>query len=81
MVRPSFIACSISGTIILIATLIAIANISSLSKDSFKLISILLLIGIGFGIHANNHYYEEIYFNFNPLVGKWTPNDEPTKNI
>jgi len=81
MARPSFIASTISGTIILIATFIAIGNISSLSKDSFKLISVLLLIGIGFGIHAMNHYYEEIYFDFNPLIGKWTPNDEPNKNF
>ena len=79
MVRPSFIASAVSGTIILIANLIAIVNLSVLSKDSFKLISVLLLIGIGFGIHGICHYYEEIYFNFNPLVGKWIPDDDPNK--
>ena len=81
MVRPSFIASAISGTIILIATLIALINLSTLSKDSFKLISVLLLLGIAFGIHGISHYYEEIYFNFNPLVGKWTPDDYPNKNV
>ena len=81
MVRPSFIASAISGTIIIIATLIAIVNLSSISKDSFKLVSILLLLGIAYGIHGISHYYEEIYFNFNPLVGKLTPDDDPNKNV
>ena len=77
MVRPSFIASTVSGIIILIASIISILNMKALSKDSFKLVTILLLIGIAFGIHAIGHYYEEIYFDFNPLVGKWKVNDDP----
>jgi hypothetical protein len=32
---------------------------------------ILSLLGIGIGIHAENHY-EEVHYDWNPLQGKWT---------
>jgi len=39
----------------------------------------ILLISIAFGIHALLHHYEEIYYNFNPLNGKWHIYDEIQK--
>ena len=69
--RPSFIISAISGTIIFIATILFIVNIKGISKDTNKFIELLLLIGIGFAIHGISHYYEEIYFNFNPLTNNW----------
>lgn len=77
MTRPSIIASSFSGLLILIAILFSIQKRNEILQDSYKSIIILLLIAIGLGIHGLSHYYEEIYFDFNPLVGKWKINDEP----
>ena len=77
--RPSFIISAISGTIIFIASILFFINIKSISKDINMFIGLLLLIGIGFAIHGISHYYEEIYFNFNPLTNNWKVNDKPTK--
>ena len=74
--RPSFIISRFSGIIILIATILFILNIKAISKDTIKLIQILLLFAIGLGNHAISHYYEEIYFNFNPLTNNWTIYDK-----
>jgi hypothetical protein len=73
--RPSFISSAISGTIILIALIMYIVNITKFKIT--KNIMILLLLGIGFGVHSICHYYEEIYFNYNPFIGKWKIDDEP----
>ena len=44
--------------------------------NSFQIAILISLISICLGIHGIHHYYEEIYFNFNPLVGKWAINDD-----
>ena len=74
--RPSFIISTLSGIIILIATILFAVNIKAISKDTTKLIQILLLLAIGLGNHAISHYYEEIYFNFNPLTNNWAIYDK-----
>ena len=73
--RPSFIASALSGTIIFIAFILFCINFKSISKNPYEFIVILSLIGIGFGVHSVSHYYEEIYYDFNPLDGKWKIRD------
>lgn len=79
MKRPSFIATSISGIIIFVAFILFIINFKLFSSDPVNLINTLLFLGISFGLHAVAHYYEEIYYDFNPFIGKWIPKDEPKK--
>lgn len=81
MVRPSFIASGISGTIILIAFILFFIYLKNKNEDTYKLIVLLSLIGIGFGVHGISHSYEEIYFDFNPFIGKWYPKNEPKINF
>jgi F0F1-type ATP synthase assembly protein I len=79
--RPSFIASVLSGTIIFIAFVLFWLNLKYIYQDPYKLIVILTLIGIGFGIHSISHYYEEIYYDFNPMIGKWSGKDTPSLKI
>jgi hypothetical protein len=80
MTRPSIIISSLSGLLIIISIAFSIGKRDEFLKDSFKILILLLLIAIGLGIHSMSHYYEEIYFDFNPLVGKWKINDSPKKS-
>jgi hypothetical protein len=77
--RPSFIISALSGTIIFIAIILFFINIKTISKDPKILTELLFLMGIGFAIHGISHYYEEIYFNFNPLTNDWKVNDKPIR--
>ena len=79
--RPSFIASALSGTIIFIAFILFCVNYTSVSQNSYQFIVVLSLIGIGFGVHSLSHYYEEIYYDFNPFVGKWSGKDEPSIKV
>lgn len=74
--RPSFIISVLSGIIIFIAMILFILNFKMLSINTPKFIELLILLGIAFGVHSINHYYEEIYFNFNPLTNNWTIYDK-----
>ena len=74
--RPSFIASLLSGLIIFVATILFIVNIQTLYVNTPKFIELLILLGIAFGVHGISHYYEEIYFDFNPLTNKWTVHDK-----
>ena len=77
--RPSFIASAISGMLIFVSLVLFVIHFKDMKNDSFKVILLLTLLGIGFGIHGISHVYEEVYFGFNPLIGKWKVNDEPQK--
>ena len=79
--RSSFIASALSGTIIFIAFILFCINFKSISKNPYEFIIILSLIGIGFGIHSVSHYYEEIYYDFNPFIGKWSGKDTPSLKV
>jgi len=74
--RPSFIVSVLSGLIIFIAAIIFILNFKILSMNTPKFVELLLFLGIAFGVHGISHYYEEIYFNFNPLTNNWTIYDK-----
>lgn len=77
--RPSFISTGISGTLAFIGTVFILIEIYK-NYNNMNLLTIgmlLLLMAIAFGVHAIGHYVEEIYFNFNPLIGKWAINDYP----
>lgn len=77
--RPSFIASGVSGVLSFIGTILILyevfKNYNNISL--LKIGELLILISIAFGIHAFGHYMEEIYFNFNPLIGNWRLNDMP----
>ena len=77
--RPSFLAASLSGLVLLYATILLICDYKELSKDNF--IIILFLMALGYGVHGIQHSYEEIYYDFNPFVGKWKISDDPKKMI
>ena len=79
--RPSFIASALSGTIIFAALILFFINYQNISKNPYEFIVILTLIGIGFGIHSVSHYYEEIYYDFNPFIVKWPGKDEPSVKV
>ena len=67
--RPSFLGTGINAITATIATVIFLLNYRTM--NNVDMIKILLLISIAFGIHALLHHYEEIYYDFNPLIGKW----------
>ena len=78
--RPSFIIGMLAGLLIFISIIISIMNYNIISKDATTTVLILLIFSIAIGIHGIHHVYEELYFNFNPLTGKWVPNDEYKNN-
>ena len=71
--RPSFLAHAFNGLTLFIALILFGINYKQFDIQS--LIKILLLISIATGIHGLTHHYEEIYYDFNPLVGKWNIRD------
>jgi len=76
--RPSIIASSLSGIILLIVIVLFFYNLEQLKQNPYQIMVILSLLGIGIGIHAENHYEEEVHYDWNPLQGKWTGNDTPS---
>ena len=72
--RPSILASSISAILIIIVAIMLFNNYKSF--DIYQIAILLSLISIYLGVHSIHHYYEEIYFDFNPLVGKWKINDD-----
>jgi hypothetical protein len=77
--RPSFMGLILSGFLLLIALIIIVLNSRYLKIN--EIIYITLLFSIGISVHSLLHSNEEIYFNFNPMVGLWNPNDNPSKKI
>lgn len=71
--RPSFILQIISGFLILYSILLISQNYKTYVEDSdkYKLIMLVFLASIAFGIHGITHSIEEIHYNFNPLEGNW----------
>jgi hypothetical protein len=76
--RPSFILQIISGFLILYSVLLISETYKTylVDKDKYKLIIIVFLASIAFGIHGIQHSIEEIHYNFNPLEGNWGKRDE-----
>lgn len=77
--RVSFIVSGLSGTFAFIGTLFILYEVFKNYKNinALKIGELLILISIAFGIHALGHYMEEIYFNFNPLIGNWKIHNYP----
>jgi hypothetical protein len=77
--RPSFIIGVISGTLVTVATFIFFYELAykKTPVDNINLAYILMGLAAAYGIHGLSHSFEEIYFDFNPLDGKWHVNDEP----
>ena len=80
--RPSFLSAGFSGIFILFALCRFFKNLyfGINDYDSSILIITLLLFATAIGIHSISHSIEEIYYDFNPLVGKWQIHDESKKN-
>lgn len=76
--RPSFILQIISGFLILYSILLMSQNYKTYVEDSdkYKLIMLVFLASITFGVHGITHSIEEIHYNFNPLEGNWGRNDD-----
>lgn len=77
--RPSIIAQGFSGIIICLALIYFLYKLNY-NKHEFNIpsiITILLLFSIALGIHGLLHINQEIYYDFNPLAGKWKINDNP----
>ena len=81
--RASFVYHQITAIISIISTLISLywmyKNYNA--KDSaYKTAIILILLSISWGVHGLIHFWEEVYFDFNPLAGKSTIHDFPVRN-
>lgn len=76
--RPSFILQIVSGFLILYSILLMSQNYKTYvdDADKYKLIVIVFLAIIAFGIHGIQHSIEEIHYNFNPLEGNWGKHDD-----
>lgn len=75
--RVSFLLAAISGIILIFGTILTVLKYKKMEISS--LIIIILLLAIGYGVHGIQHFYEERYYNFNPLAGKWKVYDEVQK--
>lgn len=76
--RPSIIAQSISGLIILIAVFLIYKNYNEITIK--ELIQMLMLIAIGIALHGVGHTFEEVLYDYNPFKMKnkfILPPDEP----
>lgn len=71
--KPSFLGLIATGFLNLLAVILILVN--SASIDAPMLIQITLLLCISIGIHSMLHFQQEIHYDFNPLEGKWIPQD------
>ena len=67
--RPSFLGLAIGGLLLGIAAVVAAIHYRRLGL--FPAIYILLLASIAVSTHSILHFYEEVVYEWNPLVGKW----------
>jgi hypothetical protein len=65
---PSFYAHALNGLFLLIAILLVIMNRNELKRlKPSKMIIIVLLFSLGFGIHSLTHLGLEKVYGFNPI--------------
>jgi len=68
LLTPSFFSLFINGIVLLILSFVVIFNFRSFVKTEYiKLLPILGIISIAFGIHGTLHLGLEQAYNFNPL--------------
>lgn len=75
--RPSIVISALSGIIILYVFFTFVSLLPSLSAK--EKLNFLLLLSIALGIHAIQHSTDELYYDFNPLVGKFELRDNPVR--
>lgn len=73
--RASFLSFIFCAILALIATILFLMHYKEM--DNVTIIQLLFLMTIAWGIHAIHHYYEEVYYGFDLLQGKWKVNDVP----
>lgn len=79
--RPSFLTSVLSVIIYLFAFLYFLIVKHNI-KDDHNHIIILFLLSIVIGLHSLHHYFEEIYYNYNPLkTFTIIPSDEVQRKI
>lgn len=71
--RPSFIGLIASGILILTALVLLVAMQGPVGKPHG--VMIVLLLSIAVSGHSLLHSIEEIVYHFNPMMGKWMPDD------
>lgn len=69
MCRPSIYGHFLNGILLFIGIIYII--LSRAQYDNKELGIIFVLLSIAIGVHALTHYFEEIFYDFNPLAGKW----------
>uniref|UniRef100_A0A6C0BLM1 Fatty acid desaturase n=1 Tax=viral metagenome TaxID=1070528 RepID=A0A6C0BLM1_9ZZZZ len=69
--RPSYLAAGMNG--VLMAGVVILALIYWSIMDGYQKVMVISLISVQLGVHAILHHIEEIYYDFNPLEGKWSP--------
>lgn len=67
--RPSFLGLVLGGLLIGLAAVAVVIHYRKLGL--LPVIYILLLASIAISAHSVLHFYEEVVYNWNPLVGKW----------
>ncbi len=78
--RPSFIYHQITSIISIIGSLVALYWILRYyNRDSYMMAILLLILSISWGVHGLIHFWEEVHFDFNPLVGKSIVHDDPVR--
>ena len=69
--KPSLVATAIHGIIMTIVIIMTVVHWNTLTN--YRKIIIISLLSIQIAIHAVLHHILEIYYDFNPLDGKYTP--------
>jgi hypothetical protein len=77
--RPSFIGQAFNGLLMLATLIYAFVYWKVLSN--YEQIVVISLLSIQIGLHSVLHHIEEIYYNFNPLEGKWGNSKEPKGSL
>ena len=75
--RLSFIITCINAFFVLIGTLLFAVNYNTFDKN--QILNYFLLLSIAWGSQGILQYYQELYYDFNPLNGKWKIHDFPNK--
>jgi len=77
--RPSFIAQGISGIISMSILIYMIYLIyTGFKLEPIAMVQVGLLLSIAIGVHGIQHFFEELHYNFNPLLtGEYIPSDTP----
>ncbi len=66
---PSFYGHIINGILLLIGLILLCKNYSNIIKlEPYKILCLVLLLSIAFGIHGILHLGLEKNYNFNPLI-------------